>query len=80
MERLFFRKEFGMTSPRVKSTAGKIFDNIMFLAEVFGDQAEQDIPRLPCSRWRNVSIWKSRGRSEAAGVEAKLGCYGHRSH
>jgi len=30
-----------------KSMTGKIFDNILFLEEVFGDQAEQDIPKLP---------------------------------
>jgi hypothetical protein len=30
-----------------KSRAGKIFDNILFLAEVFGDQADRDIPKLP---------------------------------
>ena len=29
-----------------KSMTGKIFDNILFLEEVFGDQAEQDIPKL----------------------------------
>jgi len=26
---------------------GKILDNILFLAEVFGDQADRDIPKLP---------------------------------
>jgi hypothetical protein len=26
---------------------GKIFENILFLAEVFGDQPDNDIPRLP---------------------------------
>jgi hypothetical protein len=36
-----------MTRTRSKATAGKIFDNIMFLAEVFGEQSEQDIPKLP---------------------------------
>jgi hypothetical protein len=32
---------------REKSTTGKILDNILFLAEVFGDQADRDIPKLP---------------------------------
>jgi hypothetical protein len=36
-----------MAKPRAKSTTGKIFDNILFLAEVFGDQDERDIPKLP---------------------------------
>ncbi|MGH7808899.1 MAG: hypothetical protein ACREP5_01355 [Candidatus Binatia bacterium] len=30
-----------------KSLTGKIFDNVLFLAEVFGDQADKDIPKLP---------------------------------
>ena len=30
-----------------KSMTGKIFDNIIFLEEVFGDQADGDIPKLP---------------------------------
>lgn len=30
-----------------KSMTGKIFDNILFLEEVFGGQAEEDIPKLP---------------------------------
>jgi hypothetical protein len=33
--------------PREKSMTGKILDNILFLAEVFGDQADGDIPKLP---------------------------------
>ena len=28
-------------------TTGKILENVMFLAEVFGDQKEQDIPKIP---------------------------------
>jgi hypothetical protein len=33
---------------------GKIFENILFLAEVFGDNADKDIPDLPGagSWWR----------------------------
>lgn len=30
-----------------KNTAEKIFDNILFLSEVFGDRADDDIPKLP---------------------------------
>ena len=30
-----------------KNMTDKIFDNILFLAEVFGDQADKDIPKLP---------------------------------
>ena len=36
-----------MSKSRAKSATGKIFDNILFLAEVFGDQPERDIPKLP---------------------------------
>jgi hypothetical protein len=48
MERLFyFWKELEMSKCQAKSATGRIFDNILFLAEVFGDQAERDIPKLP---------------------------------
>jgi len=30
-----------------KTMTGKILDNVLFLAEVFGDRADQDIPRIP---------------------------------
>jgi len=35
--------------PRVQgnSSAGKIFENILFLAEVFRDRPDEDIPPLP---------------------------------
>jgi hypothetical protein len=36
-----------MARAREKSMTGKIFDNIIFLEEVFGDQADGDIPKLP---------------------------------
>ena len=36
-----------MSKSQGKSATGKIFDNILFLAEVFGDQPERDIPKLP---------------------------------
>jgi hypothetical protein len=36
-----------MTRARQESPTGRIFDNILFLAEVFGDQADQDIPKMP---------------------------------
>lgn len=36
-----------MAKTRAKRTTGKIFENILFLAEVFGDQADRDIPKLP---------------------------------
>lgn len=36
-----------MTSIRDKTTASKIFENIIFLAEVFGDKADVDIPKIP---------------------------------
>jgi len=30
-----------------RSVTDKIFENILFLAEVFGDQADNDIPKIP---------------------------------
>lgn len=36
-----------MAKARTKSTTAKIFDNILFLEEVFADQPDGDIPALP---------------------------------
>lgn len=36
-----------MARTREKSITGKIFDNILFLEEVFGEQADGDIPKMP---------------------------------
>jgi hypothetical protein len=36
-----------MTVVRQKNITAKIFDNVLFLAEVFGDRADQDIPKVP---------------------------------
>jgi hypothetical protein len=48
MERLFLeQKGAGIMSAREKSMTGKILDNIIFLSEVFGEQADRDIPKLP---------------------------------
>ena len=48
MERLFFDgKENAMARFREKSATGKIFENILFLAEVFGDKSDGDIPDVP---------------------------------
>lgn len=30
-----------------RTITGKIFENILFLAEVFGDKADKDIPDIP---------------------------------
>ena len=38
-----------MTKVRANNLTGKIFDNIVFLAEVFGDQDDSDIPKMPVS-------------------------------
>jgi hypothetical protein len=35
-------------SSREKSMTGKILDNIIFLSEVFGEQADRDTPKLRC--------------------------------
>lgn len=36
-----------MTNSKNKTMTGKIFDNILFLAEVFGDLEDKDIPKTP---------------------------------
>ena len=36
-----------MASIRRQTTTGKILDNVVFLAEVFGDREDQDIPKIP---------------------------------
>jgi len=36
-----------MAAVRQKSMSGKILDNVLFLAEVFGDREDQDIPHIP---------------------------------
>lgn len=36
-----------MARVRNKTITGKIFENILFLAEVFGDNADKDIPDIP---------------------------------
>ena len=36
-----------MVEARLRQPAGSIFENILFLAEVFGDQGNEDIPPLP---------------------------------
>ena len=36
-----------MTIVRQKTMTGKILDNVVFLAEVFGDREDQDIPKIP---------------------------------
>jgi hypothetical protein len=33
-----------------KTMAGRIFENVLFLEEVFGDKADGDIPDVPASR------------------------------
>jgi len=36
-----------MINTRGNTSASKIFENIIFLAEVFGDKADEDIPKIP---------------------------------
>jgi len=61
-----------MSRARAENSIRKILDNILFLEEVFGDQADGDIPRLPVLEMahcfdleppRNVHV--SRRRSKA---------------
>jgi hypothetical protein len=43
----FVGKEKAMARSREKSATGKIFENILFLAEVFGDKGSDEIPNVP---------------------------------
>ena len=36
-----------MAVVRQKTMTGKILDNVVFLAEVFGDREDKDIPKIP---------------------------------
>lgn len=36
-----------MARYQTKTATGKIFENILFLAEVFGEQSDEDIPDVP---------------------------------
>ena len=36
-----------MSKIEKRSVTDKIFENILFLAEVFGDQEDKDIPKIP---------------------------------
>jgi len=47
VERLFFWKGEIMAHARQKTATGRIFENILFLAEVFGDKSSGDIPKVP---------------------------------
>jgi len=40
-------KEVFMTRRHEKTMTGRIFENILFLEEVFGDKADADIPDVP---------------------------------
>jgi len=42
-----------MTIVRQKTMTGKILDNVVFLAEVFGDREDQDIPKIPVLEMAN---------------------------
>jgi len=67
-----------MTRARQESPTGKIFDNILFLAEVFGDQADQDIPKMPVLEMAQCfDLQVPRESAPRAGVVAKPGRYGN---
>ena len=66
-----------MTRARQKSPTGKIFDNILFLAEVFGDQSDQDIPKMPVLEMAQCFDLQAPRVSPRAGVVAKPGRYGN---
>jgi hypothetical protein len=36
-----------MDRTRTNTCAANIFENVIFLAEVFGDKADKDIPKIP---------------------------------
>jgi len=62
-----------------KTTAEKIFENILFLEEVFGDKADADIPDVPVlesakcfelSHPRTLRATRGRGKSSPRGNRA----------
>jgi hypothetical protein len=39
---------------REKTVTAKTFENILFLAEIFGEKADQEIPKVPMLELREV--------------------------
>jgi hypothetical protein len=77
LERLCFLadKEVSMARRYEKTMAGRIFENVLFLEEVFGDKADADIPDVPLlelaksfdlSHPRTLRANRGRGKSFAA--------------
>lgn len=69
-----------MAKTRAKRTTGKIFENILFLAEVFGDQADRDIPKLPVLEMARCFDLQVPGQTTPAGAGANPGRYGNSTH
>jgi hypothetical protein len=44
---IFIAKEIAVKTNGQRSTTGKILDNVIYLADVFGDRADKDIPQIP---------------------------------
>jgi hypothetical protein len=59
-----------MSDARKKKVSGRILENIIFLAEIFGDQSTGDIPKVPfidlarCFEVRNRSPKLRRRRKD----------------
>ena len=56
-----------MARHREKTTAGRIFENILFLEEVFGDKPDADIPDVPVLELANASSCLNRKSLALAG-------------
>jgi hypothetical protein len=65
MERLFICARETLVMRGEKNITQKIFDNVLFLAEVFGDQADQTSLDFPSWKWRSASSWTRRREAPA---------------
>jgi hypothetical protein len=61
-----------MARAQDKTPTAKIFENIIFLEEVFGDRPEPDIPKLPVLEMAQCFDLESSGPSRASRRRSKV--------
>lgn len=66
-----------MAKVHEKTPAGRIFDNIIFLEEVFGDRANREIPKVPVLELARCFDLRAQRRSESSGGVKRNGHYGN---
>jgi len=67
-----------MARSREKSATEKIFENILFLAEVFGDKSSGEIPNVPVLELARCFELKSADPKQASVVDTSMGHVGSR--